>query len=339
MATQPASSNPAPQAPTAVASPTMPQSTLPSMQGLPSMNTPQATPGKSIGWTDQLLVSGGFAQGVNTPMGGQGYASYNGQIMTSQDAEDQYQKDLAAWQHAAQEHGHALGLQALGETPPVGESAAPGAQPQAPGSPAVDQMVNQFMSQLDPNDLTNLQRNLQAGGFLTAKSYQPGVLDPGTAKAFGNLLLQTNDALSNDPSATWQTVLKNAVDQSGWQVNAAGDMTRTISRTPSINPASAQAAITNLIGRRASDSEIQNFVAEYNKNIAGQLDTTETLTKAGVDTTTQPTYATQSQTVQDAELQAARTNPDYATYQAATTYWNAMQQALGAQGSVENNLR
>lgn len=287
-----------------------------------------------MAWADQMLTNAAFAYGENIPVNEQGYVEYAGQVMTEAAANTAYQNDLAqynAMQSAAKANPGNVDIQG---PKTVDQTKAP----TAPSSPAIDQMVAQYVGKADPNDLAALQTQLKAGGFLTT-TFTPGVADEATTKAMGDLLYATTEALGNNSSATWQSVLSNSISANGWAVDAQGNMTRTEAKTPSINAMSAQAAITPLLGRRATPGEIQSFIDNYNQNVAGQLDTTETVTKAGVDTTNAPSYATQSQTIQAAELAAAQQNPDYATYQAATTYWNAMQQALGATGNVENNLK
>lgn len=306
------------------------------------------------------------------------WAVYNGHVMTNMEAQSAYQEDVAKYEAATasankpQEPGTLAQFQKVtaanmaGASPDQIKASAqadydtaqaqyksaydawnakqPGgspdaAAPAAPVNPTMQQTITQQFSMMNSDQILNLQRRLQAAGFLGSGSYHPGTADPGTVAGFAGLLAQTNAQIPTDPSATWTSVLQDAVTKSGWQVQSNGDMTRTVAKTPSINPTAAQASLNTLIGRNASPAEIQSFIDQYNKNIAGQLDTTETLTKAGVDQTNAPAYATQSQTIQQAELESAQSNPDYATYQAATTYWNAMQQALGATGNVQNNLK
>jgi hypothetical protein len=256
-------------------------------------------------------------------------AEYNGQIMQAQQAQEQYQKDVQAKGAKSLTTGLANG----GNSPAISATTPP-------ANPTITDIVNNQFATMNQSQLLNLQRRLQAAGYLSAGKYQAGTPDPGTVAAFASLLKDTNDSQTMDPSATWTSVLQGAINNSGWTVLPNGDFQRTISKTPSINPTAAQAALNAQLGRNASPGEIKSFMDTYNQIMASSpLDTTETLNKAGMDQTNAPAYATQSQTIQQAELQAAQANPDYATYQAATTYWNAMQQALGATGQVENNLK
>ncbi len=106
-----------------------------------------------------------------------------------------------------------------------------------------------------------------------------------------------------------------------------------------ITSLAAQNAFQQAIGRAPTGTELTSFTNAFNA-IAAQNPsvTTTSIDTKGNPTSTQYNYAERSAAYQTATEQAAAQNPDYASYQAATTYWGALQQALGSIGDVRSNL-
>src|SRR5581483_7652778 len=115
---------------------------------------------------------------------------------------------------------------------------------------------------------------------------------------------------------------------------------KTTSDTMNLTPILAQTAFTQAVGRAPSADELKNFMGAFNAiTAANPITSTTTIGSKGDVSTSTPSYSEKADTVQAAELQAAQQNPQFAAYQSATTYWGALQQALQAPTSVENNLR
>lgn len=124
----------------------------------------------------------------------------------------------------------------------------------------------------------------------------------------------------------------------GQETLFTGKKTRTVRTVNLTDPATARAMVnsqlSNLLGRRATDEDVDEFVGTLNqferRNPTVQK-TTDTY-KDGELTDTKNTQSggVSDSTVNDMIEDDAMALPEYGAFQAASTYYDAFTQALGA---------
>lgn len=158
------------------------------------------------------------------------------------------------------------------------------------------------------------------------KTYVDGQTQPGNANQTFSAFLQERGGSSTN------------VQTLGVGGSAGAPTSQTISTIYQMSPDEAQfklrSAMQQWLGRDPSQGEISDFVNAVNTKAASDP-TTETIDTSGstADKSKQKvvqkgfsaTYGSDNMA-----LAAAKASPDYASYQAATTYWNALQGALNA---------
>lgn len=101
---------------------------------------------------------------------------------------------------------------------------------------------------------------------------------------------------------------------------------------------SLQNTLSNMLGRDPSDQELRDFTYRMNQLAAANPAISKTITqyKDGTAVSSQTTQTEAGFSAADVAMSAyegAQSDPEYAEYQAASTYFNAAQSALGAIGS------
>ena len=208
---------------------------------------------------------------------------------------------------------------------------------------------------LDKKDLEALQTKLLKAGILTSAqlSGEYGRYGPSTRAAVGEVAFEVavQQAQTGKPSITFDSALDQAVVNQqlliaqGKVANPepfTGSRSRTDVSTQITDPTTAQAVVTNalsqLLGRAPTAGEIAQFQATLRAKEAASPVTTHTTTsyKAGIETGSTSTQ-TGGLTSEGAALlaqQQAMGSKDYGAYQAATTYFNALLNAVGAVNSA-----
>lgn len=99
-----------------------------------------------------------------------------------------------------------------------------------------------------------------------------------------------------------------------------------------------QSTLSQMLGRDPSDHELRNFAYKMNSLAAKNPSVSKTITQykdgkaVSANTTSKGGFTTDDAAM--AAYNQAQDNPDYAEYQAATTYYNAALSAIGAIGNV-----
>lgn len=128
----------------------------------------------------------------------------------------------------------------------------------------------------------------------------------------------------------------------GGKGKAGKTITKTVDQVNLTNRADAQAiyfqAAQQLLGRAPTDSEVAQFQGYLNaQERANPIQQVKQITYApeGYVTDTNVLKSSggiSSQAAQTMAMEQARQNPEYGAYQAATTYFNALKQAIGLGG-------
>lgn len=197
--------------------------------------------------------------------------------------------------------------------------------------------LSQFWGGLLGNQksLVQMQQTLQATGYL--KYAHPTITQTYTAlshasKDFADYAKVTSGATLQSFFAAQSQGFQATSGTGGSGSGGSGD--GTVTSIYEMSPDEAHYKLTQAmqqwLGRDPTQGEIQDFTNAVNQRALSEPTTvTTTGTKGDHIKQTQkgfsPLYAADSMAMQDAKSQ-----PDYAAYQAATTYWNALTQSLNA---------
>lgn len=234
---------------------------------------------------------------------------------------------------------------------PANPWAPAGQAPFGPGSPGygvfkpqgttAQAMVQSFYN-FTPKELDTLRTNLSLinSNYLTAPATD-ATGGQSLLSAWSGLVQTAQDYNANGQNYTpWDVLSKDvSATKAGGGIQGAHTTTRTVSQVNLTNRVDAQAifyqAAQQLLGRAPSDSEVASFqgflnakekanpalsTVKTNYDASGQdIGSDTTKTSGGVDADAQNMIA----------MQQAEKNPEYGAYQAATTYMNALKQAIG----------
>lgn len=147
--------------------------------------------------------------------------------------------------------------------------------------------------------------------------------------------------MAGNPTTPIDLLQSDITAVNGGKGKAGKDITRVVSQAVQTSKVDAQAifysAAQQLLGRAPTDSEVAQFQGQLNAqekanpivhtydiqySDQGYPMMTEKATTGGVSDAAKQTLA----------MQQARQNPEYGAYQAATTYMNALKQAIGLGG-------
>ena len=95
----------------------------------------------------------------------------------------------------------------------------------------------------------------------------------------------------------------------------------------------ARQVLQAALGRDPKPEEISRYQAAINANERAHPSTSTSVTREGADgqsSTTSSTSTSQTTNPSELILEQARATPEYGSVQAATTYWNALEQAMQA---------
>lgn len=217
--------------------------------------------------------------------------------------------------------------------------------------------IGQFMSRFDNSDREEfLQiRNL----MIAAGIVPPGADSFSVRNAFesllGNVAMMSAQGVKMSPMGYVKNLIRmNGIDPSevGSGENYGLDpddqpftgtktqVSRSISDVPEGEAwAMLQSNLSRMLGRDPSDQEVRDFAFRMNQLAAENPAITKTIGKFKdgelVSTTTkQVDSGFTERDLQREAYETAQNDPIYAEYQAATTYFNAAQQALGAIGQT-----
>lgn len=182
-----------------------------------------------------------------------------------------------------------------------------------------------------------------------------GVIDPEDARDYGTLAKWWETAVKEAGAATgakrdidpWKMVefMGSASGASGsggrskaTQPKFTGAKTQTDKSVDLTDPATAQAMVHDILsaqlGRRARPEEVSAFTAVLNNaERANPVTTTSTTNYVEDEAVSQSSTSSGGLSAaggQELLTQQAMAKPEYGAYQAATTYFNVLQQAIGA---------
>lgn len=115
-------------------------------------------------------------------------------------------------------------------------------------------------------------------------------------------------------------------------------ITRTHTSTQIITPETADAAIRNIFQQEVGRDPTKGELSKYRATLTGYSQSHPQVTKettkydahgGAMDTSSVTTGGADAGGMQDVATQQLRQNTEYGTYQAATTYYNALMQAVG----------
>lgn len=185
------------------------------------------------------------------------------------------------------------------------------------------------------DEVKNLQLHLVHMGRLSPGQFTPKVFDPETQAAFGSVLV--NVAQYNNPDMTVQKML-------GMGVNIPGTKTATTTETSFTSQGDVagqyQDVSVGLLGRRATPGEVGGAYSAVHAAEVANPATRTTNTTYDLLTGNQVSQNIVSQGglgqagTTEVERQRAMQDPHYGSYQAATTYFNALMNAIGAINSA-----
>lgn len=210
------------------------------------------------------------------------------------------------------------------------------------------------VGRLSPEKLKQYQEALYKGGYYGDKPHDAiafGRLDEATTDAFIGLFMQTkrvNDGeqKNGDQLSTWDDVLKLPGPEKNQSTEPAGPKltpawTHTDKQFDVADPGSVRqvmdAALQQALGRNPTDGEREDFLAAVQHAYKANPQVQQTHYSGdhadgtpGNTTTTVMDAGLTNSDVANMALDTARQMPDYGAYQAATTYFNALVNALGS---------
>ena len=289
------------------------------------------------------ITSGGSSGGTQVSKGVSGTSSdpNNGYLDLSNPNNASYQFDVWTGDYTVPNAAHHL------------QQGREADQPTEVGQ-AVPQAVNagQYMQQLasqTPGQIELLQSQLVAAGELTKNSYVPGTFDAATQDAMYKVMRDSSIA---DAQGVHTTVMGLLTAEIGRQAAAGKGTTTTQSDIHYTDPEAAKKLLTQALGQYLgvlpSDAQVASFTAA----LQAQEKANPQLTQTNVAPGTQIDPATgmpliKSQVAQEgmgtdpyrtAQTQYAedwaRSQPGAAEYQAATSYYQALWQAITSPGGV-----
>ena len=219
---------------------------------------------------------------------------------------------------------------------------------------SVPQAVNagQYMQQLasqTPGQIELLQSQLVAAGELTRNSYIPGTFDAATQDAMYKVMRDSSIA---DAQGVHTTVMGLLTAEIGRQAAAGKGTTTTQSDIHYTDPEAAKKLLTQALGQylgvMPSDAQVSDFTAALQADEKANPQLTQTNVAPGtqIDPATGMPLV-KSQVVQEgvgtdpyrtAQTQYAedwaRSQPGAAEYQAATSYYQALWQAITSPGGM-----